>query len=157
MCESGLFFWLITLILAQTASKVNSTPNHMSYNIDFPTFKGYSTQLPMKNRSVDVAQLGNLLSGMVTRYGDLVFFMVNGTISSAGSYDQGYFGTLPSGYRPSIETIAPGSMTAGGSNTGCFSLNIKTNGGIYGSCPSISGNTRVQVFGCWLTDNTWPS
>ena len=38
MCKSGLFFWLITLILAQTASKVNSTPNHMSYNIDFATF-----------------------------------------------------------------------------------------------------------------------
>lgn len=37
MCESGLFFWLITLILAQTASKVNSTPKHMSYNIDFAT------------------------------------------------------------------------------------------------------------------------
>lgn len=37
MCKSGLFFWLITLILAQTASKVNSTPKHMSYNIDFAT------------------------------------------------------------------------------------------------------------------------
>lgn len=37
MCKSGLFFWLITLILAQTASKVNSTPKHMSYNIDCAT------------------------------------------------------------------------------------------------------------------------
>ena len=38
MCKSGLFFWLITLILAQTASKVNSTPKHMSYNIDCATY-----------------------------------------------------------------------------------------------------------------------
>lgn len=37
MCKSGLFFWLITLILAQTASKVNSTTNNVSYNIDFAT------------------------------------------------------------------------------------------------------------------------
>lgn len=127
--------------------------------IDFATMKGYANSLPIATRANTIATLGGTnLTGTLTRYGDLVFLYINATIGATHTtYDQQDFGNIAEGYRPAIDTIAAGNMTSGSSQTGCFSLKIGTNGNILGSCPSTTDTTRVQVFGCWITNDTWPS
>ena len=127
--------------------------------IDFATMKGYANSLPIATKANTIATLGNTnLTGTLTRYGDLVFLYINATIGATHTtYDQQDFGYIAGGYRPAIDTIAAGNMTSGSSQTGCFSLKIGTDGNILGSCPPTTDTTRVQVFGCWITNDTWPS
>ncbi len=116
--------------------------------------KGYASSLPVAPVTQTIAYLGGIqIQGTLTRYGDMVFFMVNGVIGAAGTYDQDGFGYINAGFCPKNETIAVGNMTAEGSRSGCFNLCIKTTGQILGSMPAIAELTRVQVHGAWITND----
>ena len=127
--------------------------------IDYKTMVGYASSLPYATKTNQIAFLGGkTVQGVLTRYGDLVFLRVNAIIGATNtSYDESDFGYISGGYRPAVTAIATGNMTAGSSQTGCFSLRIDTNGNIRGSCPATTEDTRVQAFGCWFTNDSWPS
>lgn len=145
-------------IMAGDVAQLSGTGVVTANNVDFTTMKGYSSALPKVAKTNTIATFeGTPLDGVLTRYGDLVFLSIDGIISSTVSHDESDFGYINAGFRPLTESTATGNMVAGGSQNGSFSLRIRTNGNIRGSCPAVSSQTRVQVFGCWITGDAWPN
>lgn len=156
MRKSGLFFWLITIILAQTASKVNSTPNHMSYNIDFTTMD--IDDLNFGHYAKKVISLGYGISVTIARIGNLVVTQGSPIISNTlPTTESSLSETIPEGYRPITSTSINALC---GSETGKFATWwVATNGAmsLVATGFTSSAARRVNVSSAWFTQNAWPS
>lgn len=155
--KSGIIYELVFYNGAWYVMNLPANNSITSDNIDFTTLKGFMNSLPFASTSYRVASLGTELTMDYRRYGDLVITYLNAVITSAAGYDQVSFGNCPSGYKPNRTAMVIGNMSAGQSNTGCFDLTMNTDGAITGSCPAVSGATRVQGLGVWVTSDTFPS
>lgn len=151
MCKSGLFFWLITLILAQTASKVNSTPNHMSYNIDCATFPSLNAHT--SNNNINSDQYYDQYTYTVTQDGLYLFWfsqrMGGGAASSRdftvritkNGNDLNYATSGGSDY---VSYIQASVVVVSFCKTG-DTIKCQSKGGGSGIIPTLDGNICVTM------------
>ena len=94
------------------------------------------------------------------RVGNVVFAYSNSVFPSVGSHTGQTVtsGGVPDGYKPAGETMMYGGAVDGGSGSGNFSVRIKPdNTRILYNSFTTSSNTRLQLSGTWVTNDTCPT
>lgn len=95
-----------------------------------------------------------------TRVGNVVFAFANNVFPSIAAHTGQTVssGGVPDGYKPAGNAMMLGGAVDGGSGTGNFSITITPDNTrkLYNSF-TTSSNTRLQLIGTWVTNDTWPT
>ena len=100
------------------------------------------------------------ITARYTRVGNVVFAFVNITVPSVSVHDGTAVSTggVPDGYKPAGRAMMSGGAVSGGSTTGNFSIIIDPdNTRTIWNGFTTSNSTRLQLFGTWVTNDTWPT
>lgn len=127
-----------------------------SQDIDFATFKNYSTLLP--HATISNVSLGFGMQGRIHRYGDMVFLKFN----NGGSYNinsgtNSLGETIPIGYRPMDDVTI--NLARGGGGTGqsvVYTIYPSGAMSLY-SAITLSNEFLVGGYAFWITSDAWPS